>query len=103
MYPDIIYPKNENLNNKDIPIQDLIKVSKKKKFNLQIFEMMNEKQEIIGFLFKFIEIYQKKNEKKELIIKDYIPPFKNEIIFDLLNLNYISEQLLFKRNQDSET
>jgi len=72
VYPDIIYSKNENLNNKDIPIQDLIKVSKKKKYNLQILEMMNEKQEIIGFLFKFIEICQKKNEKKELIINDYI-------------------------------
>jgi len=99
VYPDIIYPKNENLNNKDTPIQDLIKASKKKKYNLQIFEMMyEEEQEIIGFLFKFIEISQKKNEKKELLEVDYIPPFKNEIIFDMLNLNYIRTVIVQKKS-----
>jgi len=98
VYPDIIYPKNENLNNKDVPIQDLIKASEKKKYNLQIFEMMYEEQEIIGFLFKFIEISQKKNEKKELLAADYIPPFKNEIIFDLMNLNYIRTVIVQKKS-----
>ena len=98
VYPDIIYPKNENLNNKDIPIQDLIKASKKKKYNLQIFEMVYENQEIIGFLFKFIEITQKKKDKKEILANDYIPPFKNEIIFDLLNLNYIRTVTVQKKS-----
>ena len=98
VYPDIIYPKNENLNNKDTPIQDLIKASKKKKYNLQIFEMMYEEQEIIGFLFKFIEICHKKNEKKVLLPDDYIPPFKNEIIFDMLNLNYIRTVIVQKKS-----
>ena len=39
VYPDVVYPKNDLLKNKDIPIQDLIKASNKQKFNLQIFEM----------------------------------------------------------------
>ena len=98
VFPDIIYPKNENLNNKDIPIQDLIKASKKKKYNLQIFEMMYEDQEIVGFLFKFIEISQNKKDKKEILPEDYIPPFKNEIIFDMLNLNYIRTILVQKKS-----
>jgi len=98
VYPDIIYPKNENLNNKDTPIQDLIKASKKKKYNLQIFEMVNENQEIVGFLFKFIEISQKKKDKKEIVADDYIPPFKNEIIFDMLNLNYIRTVTVQKKS-----
>ena len=98
VYPDIIYPKNEDLNNKDTPIQDLIKASKKKKYNLQIFEMMYEEQEIIGFLFKFIEMSQKKKEKKEILEADYIPPFKNEIIFDMLKLHYIRTVIVQKKS-----
>ena len=98
VYPDIIYPKNENLKYKDTPIQDLIKASKKNKYNLQIFEMMHKEQEIIGFLFKFIEICPKKNEKKELLADDYIPPLKNEIIFDMLNLNYIRTVIVQKKS-----
>ena len=102
VFPDIIYPKNEKLNNKDAPIQDLIKASKKQKYNLQIFEMIYDQQEVLGFLFKFIEISQKKKDKKEILAEDYIPPFKNEIIFDMLKLNYI-RTVLVKRNQDLET
>ena len=98
VFPDIIYPKNEKLNNKDTPIQDLIKASKKNKYNLQIFEIMYEEQEVIGFLFKFVEISEKKKDKKEILEIDYIPPFKNEIIFDMLNLNYIRTVLVQKKS-----
>ena len=89
VYPDMVYPKNDLLKNKDIPIQDLIKASNKQKFNLQIFEMKYKEGEIIGFIFKFIEINNKKINKNELSLKKFIPSFKNEINFDLLNLNYI--------------
>ena len=54
VYPDIIYPKNDDLKKKDINIKDLIKISNKKLFNLQIFEKKNKEGEIIGFIFKFI-------------------------------------------------
>ena len=99
IYPDIIYPKNDILKNKDAPIQDLIKVSRKNKFNLQIIEMKFYEEEITGFLFRFTEI-QKKNKKKENQIspEEMIPPFKNEILFDLMKLNYIRTILVQKKS-----
>ena len=67
----------------------MIKISKKKEFNLQIIEMKYNEEEIIGFIFKFIEIKTKKKNIKDFEPKEFMPSYKNEIIFDLLNLNYI--------------
>ena len=89
VYPDLIYPKNDILKSKYVSIPDLVKQSKKKKFNLQIIEMKYNEGEIIGFVFKFIEIKTMKDNIKEIKPKELIPSYKNEIIFDLLNLNYI--------------
>ena len=90
VYPDIIYPKNDLLKNKDKKMEDLIKASYKKKFNLQIFEMKYKPNEIIGFVFKFIDIQTNKNKKKnEIIFQELLPRNKSEIIFDLLTLSYI--------------
>ena len=66
VYPDLIYPKKELLKNKEAAIPDLIKQSKKKKFNLQIIEMKYNEGEIIGFVFKFIEIKTKKKNIKDI-------------------------------------
>ena len=88
IFPDIIYPKDDVLKNKDTPIQDLIKQSQKKKFYLQIFDMKYNEREIIGFVFKFISI-KKKKKIKEIDSQELIPNYNNEILFDLLNLNYI--------------
>ena len=63
IYPDIIYPKNDVLKNKDTPIYDLIKISNKKKFNLQIFEIKYKEDEILGFVFKFTELKKRKKMK----------------------------------------
>ena len=91
VYPNIIYPKNDNLKKKDMSIQDLVKISGKKAFNLQIIEMRFKEGEILGFLFKITEIKGKKDNKKktEILIKNKIPNDKNEVIFNLLKLNYI--------------
>ena len=91
VYPNIIYPKNDNLKKKDMSIQDLVKISGKKAFNLQIMEMRFKEGEILGFLFKITEIKGKKDNKKktEILIKNQIPHDKNEVIFNLLKLNYI--------------
>ena len=97
VYPNIIYPKNDISKNKNIPIQELIKISIKKKFNLQIFEMKYKEDEIIGFVFKFTEINKKKKNKKEIVPGEFKPTNKNEIIFDLLNLNYIRTILVTKK------
>ena len=89
VYPNVIYPKNDTLKNKDIPLQDLIKNSKKKRFYLQIFEMKYKDNEIKGFVFKFIEIQKNKKYFSELSPRDLLPTNRNEIIFDLLSLNYV--------------
>ena len=89
VYPDIIYPKNDISKNKDIQIQDLIKDSEKKKIYLQISEMRYSENELIGFVFKFIEIEKNKKNKNQIISQELIPSNKNEILFDLLRLHYI--------------
>ena len=88
VYPDVIYPKDDNVKIKDKDIFDLIKESKKAKFVLQIIEIKNQSNEISGFIFK---IYEAKKSKKEKLnkINEFIPSLKNQVIFDLLNLKYI--------------
>ena len=96
VYPDIIYPKNDNAKNKNKSIQDLIKVSNKNKFFLQIFTFKNQKDEINGFIFK---IYESKSIKQnhEKLKNKFIPSSKNQIIFDLLNLKYIRTAIVNKK------
>ena len=88
VYPNIIYPKNDKIKNDNKEIEDLVKASKKKILNLQIIEKKYKKGEIIGFIFKFIELKNKK-DKNEISQEGFLPNNKNEINFDLLNLNYI--------------
>ena len=97
VYPDVIYPKNDTERKKESPIQDLVKISKKNKFKMQIFEMKYKHSEIIGFVFKFTEI-KKKKKKEEISPKELKPTDKNTIMFDLLNLNYIRTVLVNKKS-----
>ena len=60
--PEFIYPKDDMMKVKDIPVQDLIKKSKKIKLFLQIIEMTDHKNEIIGFVFKLFEKKKTKNK-----------------------------------------
>jgi len=76
VYPEVIYPKNNEMKNKDKPIQDLIKISNKNKFYLQIFEMKYKEDQIIGFVFKFSEIKKKIVIKTKLNLKNYTPLLK---------------------------
>ena len=88
-FPDIIYPKNGQLKDKDKKIDVLVKISSKKRLNLQIIEMKYKENEIIGFIFKFLEI-QKMNKMKNDNSNDILPSsYKNEVLFDIFNLNYI--------------
>ena len=98
VFPDVIYPKNDIAKNKETPIQDLIKISEKKKIYLQIIEMRYSERELIGFVFKFVEIQNNKKNKNEINSKDLFPPFKNEIIFDMLSLHYIRTIIVKKKS-----
>jgi len=88
VFPIIIYPKNDKMKNDNKDIEDLVKASQKKILNLQIIERKYKEGEIIGFVFKFIEL-KNKQDKDEILHKEFLPNYKNEINFDLLNLNYI--------------
>ena len=98
VYPDVIYPKNDMLKNKDKQIEDLIKISRKKKLNLQIIEMKYKEGEILGFIFKFSEIHKNNKNKNDILLKDLTPSYRNEILFDLLNLNYIRATIVNKKS-----
>jgi len=76
VYPEVIYPKNNEMKNKDKPIQDLIKISNKNKFYLLIFEMKYKEDQIIGFVFKFSEKKKKIVIKTKLNLKNYAPLLK---------------------------
>jgi len=96
VYPHIIYPKDNNQRNKEIILQDLITQSPKGRFYLQINTFKYNNDKIIGFSFKITEIL-KKEKKNNLNYNDFIPKSKHEIMFDLLNLNYIRTILVKKK------
>ena len=93
IFPDLIYPKDEVNKNRNENINDLISKSHKKKFGMQINVMKYNDDEIIGYIFKFVEL-TKKIKDKEVKQKEYIPSDNKEIIFDLLTLNYIRTALV---------
>ena len=102
VFPDLIYPKDEiNMEKnkiRDKKIQELINISKKQKFNLQITEMKYKENEIIGFVFKLFDVKNRKEKNKELLKKKFIPNNNTQIIFDLLNLNYIRTVIVKKKS-----
>ena len=97
IYPDLIYPKDEVNKNRNENLQDLVMNSYKKKFGMQISVMKYNDDEIIGYVFKFVEL-TKKNKEKEIVPKNFVPKGNKEIIFDLLSLNYIRTILVEKKS-----
>ena len=87
VFPHIIYPKDNNSRNKEVVLQDLITQSPKGRYYLQISSFSYGDDKIIGFSFKITEMSKK--EKNNYNYTDYVPKSKHEIMFDLLNLNYI--------------
>ena len=97
IYPDLIYPKDEVNKNRNENLQDLVMNSYKKKFGMQISVMKYNDDEIIGYVFKFVEL-TKKNKEKEIVPKNFVPKGNKEIIFDLLSLNYIRTIIVEKKS-----
>ena len=98
IYPFLIYPKekmNNELNEEDLP--ELIISSPKKKVLIQLSVMKFGASDILGYLFKIIDINtKKKNSTFEL--EKFIPTGNKEILFDLLNLNYIRTEIVSKKS-----
>lgn len=95
IYPDLIYPKDDANKNRYENVQDLINNSYKKRLGMQINCMRYHGGEVIGYVFKFLEL-KKKNDNK-IILNEYIPNGKKEIIFDLLTLSYIRTVLVTEK------
>ena len=97
IYPDLIYPKDKiatEINNEEIP--ELIRASSKQKIYMQISTMKFGPKNIIGYVFKIVDILSK---KKNVTINQqmFIPNNKKEILFDLLSLNYIRTETVKKK------
>ena len=93
VFPNIIYPKENNRKNKEEEIEELLEKSDKKKLYLQIMPIKYNNNNI-AFTFKFTEIIKRKDKNK--FNNDlYLPEFnKYLIMFDLLRLNYIRTLLV---------
>ena len=96
VYPNVIYPKENNQRNKDVIIQDLITQSRKGKFYLQINNFKFSDDKILGFCFKLTEMNKKENTN--INYGKLIPKDNHEIMFDLLNLSYIRTILVQKKS-----
>ena len=96
VFPNIIYPKDDSLQNKDEHIDDLIRISRTKKFYMQIKAIKYNPYEVCGFFFKFTEISEK---RKKIINNDIFIPNcdKNLIMFDLLKLKYFRSIVVDKK------
>ena len=80
---------------KQIGEDKLINNSYKKRLGMQINIMKYHEGEVVGYVFKFLEL-KKKNESK-ITLNDYIPKGNKEIIFDLLTLSYIRTVLVTEK------
>ena len=95
VFPDIIYPKDDTKKMKHENIHYLIEKSNKKNFNLQINRIQYYEDKIIGFSFRFTEINKQKKVKFQHEL--FLPINKKEIMFDLLNLNYIRAEIVTQK------
>ena len=96
VYPNVIYPKENNQRNNEAVIHDLIIQSQKAKFFLQVNSFKYSNDKIIGFCFKITELSKKENTN--INYGHLIPKTNHEIMFDLLNLNYIRTILVQKKS-----
>ncbi len=97
IFPDIIYPKNDNQRSKDEDINDLIKESNKKDYLLLISKMKYNEEETLGYCFRFINVDNKKNNVDP---NEFKPNSTKHILFDILRLNYIRTILVTKKSNN---
>ena len=88
--PEMIYPKNDSQRSREDILAELIEKSPKKRILLQIIPMRYDKN-LIGYVFKFTELNQKKlnsdiNKSNSVNIR-YNE--KREVMFDVKRLGYI--------------
>ena len=97
VFPNIIYPKDNSLQNKNDDIEDLIKVSNVKRFNMQLKAIKYNPYEVSGFFFRFCEISSKR--KKIINNENFIPKLeKNLIMYDMSKLKFFRSIVVKKKS-----
>ena len=100
IYPDLLYPKDKiynEINDEDIP--NLISSSDKKKIFFQISMMKFSVSNTIGYVFKIIDSMSKKRDGN-INQQSIMPNCNKEILFDLLNLNYIRTEIVSQKTKN---
>ena len=99
VFPEMIYPKNDSQRSREDILAQLIEKSPKKRILLQIIPM-NYDQNLIGYVFKFTEINQKKISsditKTNSVNIKYND--KKEVMFDVKRLGYIRTVLVEQKS-----
>ena len=99
VFPEIIYPKNDNQRSREDILEQLIDKSPKKQILLQIIPM-NYDSNLIGYVFKFTEVNTKKfqSEMNKVVINTNNNAIKynekKEVMFDVKRLGYIRTVLV---------
>ena len=99
VFPEIIYPKNDSQRSREDILEQLIEKSPKKQILLQIIPM-NYDSNLIGYVFKFTELNQKKFQsemnKVNISSKSSVIKYneKKEVMFDVKRLGYIRTVLV---------
>ena len=98
IYPFLIYPKDKMYNElKEEDLPDLIISSHKKKIFMQISVMKLGPSDVLGYLFKIVDSNSKK-KNSTIELEKFIPSGNKEILFDLLNLNYIRTEIVSEKS-----
>ena len=99
VFPEMIYPKNDSQRSREDILAQLIEKSPKKRILLQIIPMSYDKN-IVGYVFKFTEINQKKLSSD--IVKtnslDIKYDDKKEVMFDVKRLGFIRTVLVEQKS-----
>ena len=91
IFPDLIYPKNDNNRKNEEYFEKLAKKSRKKDFYLLITKMRFGDDAPIGFCLRFTSIEIKKINYE---LNDFKPSENKLVMYDILKLNYIRTDLI---------
>ena len=99
IFPEIIYPKNDSQRSREDILSELIDKSPKKKIFLQIIPVKYD-QNLIGYVFKFTELNQKKvqSEINRTNTVNLRYNESREFMFDVLRLGYIRTVLVTQKS-----
>ena len=91
IFPDLIYPKNDNHRKNEEYIEKLVKKSRKKDFYLLITKMKFGDDLPIGYCLRFTSVETKKVNCE---VNDFKMSENKLVMYDILKLNYIRTDLI---------